>query len=263
MSEIESALLVFVLVLAATAVGVVLRPRLPEEHKADETVQLVQLVIGMLVTFAALVLGLLTAAAKDSFDTVAADFRQHAAQLIQLDAQLRDYGPDADSARRQLRDYTAAIVASTWREKGGQSENDGHNELPGQQLEDARLGQTLRAAGREIRRLEPRDAYHRKLADEALASLIQLDHERWKLIEEARNSISKPFFAMLTFWLMAIFLSFGLIAPRNALALVTITLGALSIASAVYVIVDLETPLSGSFSISGEPMRDALAHLSR
>ncbi|MEX3762360.1 hypothetical protein AB3X85_15590, partial [Paraburkholderia phenoliruptrix] len=55
----------------------------------------------------------------------------------------------------------------------------------------------------------------------------------------------------------------GLIAPRNALALVTITLGAVSIASAIYVIVDLDTPLTGPIMISSSPMRDALEHLMR
>ena len=64
MSEIGSALLVFALLLVGTGFGVWVRPLLPEEHKAHETVQLIQLVIGMLVTFAALVLGLMTASAK-------------------------------------------------------------------------------------------------------------------------------------------------------------------------------------------------------
>ena len=68
---------------------------------------------------------------------------------------------------------------------------------------------------------------------------------------------------MLTLWLIVIFLSFGLIAPRNALALVTIMLGAVSIASAVYVIVDLDTPFDGPIVIASDSMRDALAHMSR
>ncbi len=67
----------------------------------------------------------------------------------------------------------------------------------------------------------------------------------------------------LAFWLFVIFLSFGLVAPRNALALVMITLGAVSIASAMYVIVDLDTPLTGSLAASSQPMRDALEHLTR
>lgn len=263
MTEAESALLVFVLLLAAAGIGVVLRPLLPEEHKAHETVQLVTLVIGMLVTFASLVLGLLTASAKNSFDTVSNDVRDYASELIQLDQVLRDYGRDAADTRAVLRAYAAAVIASTWPAEPRPPGNYYPIEPPSNQLESVQLGQMLNSAEEEVRRLAPRDDYHRRLVDDILASFTRLGHERWKLIEEARNAISLPFFMMLTFWLTVIFLSFGLVAPRNALALVTIVLGALSIASAVYVIVDLETPLTGSLIISSHSMRDALAHLSR
>src|ERR1700677_4012089 len=114
MSEIGSALLVFVLLLTGTGVGVLVRPLLPEEHKAHETVQLIQLVIGMLVTFAALVLGLMTASAKNNFDSVSNDFRTYASDLIRLDSSLLEYGADANKARVVLRAYTAAAIASTW-----------------------------------------------------------------------------------------------------------------------------------------------------
>src|ERR1700733_12277732 len=103
MYEIGSALLVFVLLLIGTGVGVVVKPLLPEEHRAHETVQLIQLVIGMLVTFAALVLGLLTASAKNSFDTVNNDFRTYASELIQLNQTLREYGKATDPVRGKLR----------------------------------------------------------------------------------------------------------------------------------------------------------------
>ena len=96
MSEVGSALLVFALLLMATGIGVWVRPLLPEEHKAHETVQLIQLVIGMLVTFAALVLGLLTASAKSSFDTASNDLRTYAADLIEFDTTMRELGSDTD-----------------------------------------------------------------------------------------------------------------------------------------------------------------------
>ena len=245
MSEIGSALLVFVLLLVATGFGVWLRPLLLEEHKAHETVQLVQLVIGMLVTFAALVLGLMTASAKSSFDTAANDLRTYAADIIELDTTLREYGSDTDAARKLLRVYTAAAIASTWPREaapaGDYPKNLGSPDNS-QKLENVQLGELLSSVGRQFRRVV--DA-------------------RWKIIEEAHSSISQPFFKTLTFWLCVIFLSFGLIAPRNALALVTITLGAVSIASAIYVIVDLDTPLTGPIMISSSPMRDALEHLMR
>jgi hypothetical protein len=114
MTEIQSAVLVFILLLASTGLGAIVRPLLPEEHKAQETVQLVQLLVGMLVTFAALVLGLLTASAKTVFDSTNSDMRSYATSIIELDRAMRDYGADLDHARELLRSYTAAAVASTW-----------------------------------------------------------------------------------------------------------------------------------------------------
>ena len=72
-----------------------------------------------------------------------------------------------------------------------------------------------------------------------------------------------PFYILLALWLVIVFASFGLSAPRNALSYITIMLAALSIASVIFVILDLDTPFSGIFMVSSGPMRDALAELSR
>lgn len=267
MYEIETAVLVFVLLLTGTAAGVFVRPLLPEEHKAHETVQLIQLVMGMLVTFAALVLGLMTASAKTNFDTVGNDFRTYSADLIQLNTTLRQYGNDAAEARQLLRAYTAAAIASTWPQEPRPAGNFYPADIPAEnnseKLEDTRLGDMLSLAGQKLQQLRAPDPYHQKLLVDSLAEFDRIIEARWKLIEEAHSTISLPFFVTLTFWLVIIFVSFGLIAPRNALALVTITLGALSIASAVYVIVDLDTPFTGPIVISSQPMRDALQHMNR
>lgn len=266
MSEIGSALLVFALLLVITGFGVWVRPLLPEEHKAHETVQLIQLVMGMLVTFAALVLGLMTASAKASFDTESNDLRAFAADLIEFDTTMREYGSDTDEARHLLRLYTAAAIASTWPGEpapAGDYPRDIGTQDNTQKLENVRLGDMLTAVGRELRQLRPHDPLQQRALGDALTQYRRTVDARWKIIEEAHSSISLPFFMTLTFWLCVIFLSFGLIAPRNALALVMISLGAVSIASAVYVIADLDTPFTGPIVISSSPMRDALEHLRR
>jgi hypothetical protein len=265
MTEFESALLVFVLLLGGTGLGILLRPLLPEEHRKHETVQLVQLVLGMLVTFAALVLSLLIASAKTSFDTATTDFRAYAADLIQLDGRLRDYGPDAEAARAALRSYTAAAIASTWPEESPPPGDYYPRVSPATdgEIESASLGALLSTVGHEIGSLQPHDSYQTELAARLDQVFGRVRDMRWHLIEEAHATISRPFFVMLTLWLMLIFLSFGLIAPHNALALVMITLGAVSISSTVYVIVDLDTPFTGQIVIPSDSMRDALKHMNQ
>ena len=95
MREIASGLVVFVLLCASAGVGILIRPRLPEHHRTRETVELTQITIGLLVTFAAVVLGLLTASVKHGYDSAAQDRQHYALQLTMLDQCLRDYGPDS------------------------------------------------------------------------------------------------------------------------------------------------------------------------
>jgi hypothetical protein len=266
MTEVQTAVLVFILLLVSTGIGAIVRPLLPQEHREQETVQLIQLLVGMLVTFAALVLGLLTASAKTVFDTTNTDVRSYASSLIELDHAMRDYGTDLDHARSLLRAYTAGAIASTWPAEPPPSGNYPDVDPSAARSDDMAsrmLGDLLNRGQHDVRLLMPHDEYHRKLADDATDRFDRLIALRWKLIEEAKGSISYPFDRILVGWLLIIFLCFGLIAPRNALSLVTITLGALSIASAVLVILDLDTPFTGPIMVRSEPMRDALAYMDR
>lgn len=266
LSPASSAVVTFVALVIAALIGTGVRRALPEEHKAQETVQLVQLVIGMLVTFAALMLSLLTASAKTGFDTVTDDFHVFASELIQLDSTLRAYGGEADRARALLRSYTAAATASTWPHEplppGDYYPRDIDPKDTSDNLDDVRLDRLLDTAGNEIRRLDVADPYHEALRREGLEQFARATNAHWKLIEEAHSSISLPFFLTMAFWLFVIFLSFGLVAPHNALALVTVGLGAILLASVIYVIVDFDTLFRGLIIVPSQPMRDALVHLS-
>ena len=268
MSELSGAAILLLILLGGSALGVFVRRFLSERHRSPETNDLIRLVVTMLVTFAALVLGLLTSSVKASFDTVDTDLRGVAIQLIQLDRSLRIYGSETMPARTLLRSYTAAKIAATWTSEPSPTGNYYPRTPAGsatdmEKIEDTSLGQMLSEVEADLRNLEPRDPMHRQLSLTILNQFEQLMRMRWKVIEEAHNSISTPFYIVLAFWLVIVFASFGLSAPRNLLSYITIMLGALSIASVIFVILDLDTPFSGLFMVSSQPMRDALAQLNR
>ena len=218
----------------------------------------------MLITFVALVLGLLITSAKASFDKVGNDVRGFSVTIIRLDQMLREWGGEAESARLLLRRYTASAIATTWRDEPKPPGHDYLANLPGAPLsESPALGDLLSQIERDIRALNPPDSMHQRLAADCLAQLQHVMQIRWQLIEEGSSSIPTPFYVILVFWLVLVFASFGLTAPRNALSYTAIALGALAIASAVYVILDLETPYGGIIAVSSQPLRDALAHLNR
>jgi hypothetical protein len=267
LSELSDAAILLLILLGGSAMGMLVRPFLSERHRSVETTDLIRLVVTMLVTFAALVLGLLTSSVKASFDTVDNDLRGVAIQLIQLDRSLRVYAAETVPARNLLRSYTAAKIATTWSGElsppGNSYRKDSSRPPSDEEIEDTNLGQMLTEVETDLRDLQPQDPMHRRLSLTILNQFEQLMRVRWKVIEEAHNSISMPFYIVLTIWLVIVFASFGLSAPRNLLSYITIMLGGLSIASVIFVILDLDTPFSGLFMVSSQPMHDALNQLSQ
>ncbi len=265
MMQLLNSLLLVLILIASGAIGLYVRPLLSERHRNAETFDLVRLVTTMLVTFAALVLGLLTTSVKSSRDGVTADLRGYGAMIIEIDQLLREYGPEADAARAELRGYTAAAIASTWPDEPAPAGNYYRRDLPktsaNGRIETPALGNMLTDIGIKIRQLEPKNTMQRRLMDSGLDHLDRLTQRRWKLIAEARSSISMPFYVVLVFWLALVFASFGLVAPRNLLVWVMLCLGAVSIASAIFVITVLDMPFGGLFPAPSGPLRSALAHL--
>jgi hypothetical protein len=68
-----------------------------------------------------------------------------------------------------------------------------------------------------------------------------------------------PFLVVLVFWLAALFTGFGLFAPRNLLAVAALCVCALTVSTAIFLILDMDQPLIGFMKISVEPLRNALA----
>src|SRR5215831_10291543 len=103
MTEILKASIVLFVLLGSSVLGRVVHPLLSERHRSREVIDFVRLVVAMLVTFAALVLGLLTTSVKASFDKVGSDLDSLSISLIQLDQCLREWGEEALPIRKILR----------------------------------------------------------------------------------------------------------------------------------------------------------------
>ena len=255
--------LLFLVLLTSAASGWALQRRLREHHVSRDSVEGVRLLMGMLLTFSALVLGLLTSSAKQRFDGYNADLSAYGADLIELDHRLRVYGPGAEDIRALLRRYTAAALADTWPEEerpAGDYPRFSHAAGPGS-VEASALGDMLAAVDVRIEHLVPVDEFHRQIAARLRDRVAQTIQQRWQLILSAQSGISWAFLVILTCWLAIIFAVFGLTAPRNALVYAVVALSALSIASPLYLILDYTGPLTGLLKLSSAPIRIALAHM--
>lgn len=262
--ELVWAFLLFAVLIASAAGGSYLRTRLPAPHRSGETIEFLRIVTALLVTFAALVLSLLLASVRSAYDTAYRDRAHYAANLAELDQCMRDYGPALAGARQKLHGYTAAVIVSTW---------PGEPPPSGIALPDTkgipRLGEAptlamlMNGIGLDIAALDPPDADHKALAARCTADFANTMNARWTVIEDVHGSLSPPFAGVLMFWLMLVFLSFGLQAPRNLLAALVIAIAIVSVSSVMFVILDLDLPYGGLFGVSSHTMRLALADMLR
>ena len=262
MDVLYTTILVLVLLLSV-AVGWWVRSRLDERHLSRESVDSIRLLMGMLLTFAALVLGLLTSNAKQRFDGLGGDLGAFGADLIELDQRLRVYGPGADDIRRLLRGYTAAAIADSWPNESrpaGDYPQFPHQNAPGR-IEAKPLGDMLSDVDLRIARLAPADDLQRQTASHLRDRMVSTLEQRWRLILASRSTIAWPFLLTLTTWLAIIFAIFGMTSPPGRVVYAVAGLSALSIASPLYLILDYSDALGGSIALSSEPIRAALAHM--
>ena len=262
MPDLLSTAFLFFLLCAAASGGFVVKTWLPERHRSKDSFELVQLSINLLVTFTAIVLGLLTNSVKNGFEAAYTERGAYAASLVQLDHCLRDYGPETAAMQEQMRSYTAAVIATTWPDepppKGVKVPVTAGIPLTG---ESPRLGAILDKVGSELRRLEPTDPLHQRLQTSCLDLFGDMEKSRWRVIEQARASITQPFYWVLILWLVILFASIGLTAPPNPVTVIVVILSVTSIVSAVFVIQDLDMPYGGLFGIPSTSMRNALADM--
>ncbi len=264
MAGLSQAALTFVLLLACMTLGLIIRPLLPEHHRDQQTLESVRLAIGMLVTFVALVLGLLTASSKGHYDAVSDSYRTFASDIVMLNSLLAKYGPETGAARALLRSYTEAVIASTWPDEPAPPGDYPHAlELTsqGSRVESRSLSATLGQIEMDIRRLTPGNEVQKQLAADSLDAFKTVIKQRWKIIESAHSTISLPFVLVMLVWLAIVFFCFALCAKRNATVVIVAVLCAFSTALSIYVILDMDSPINGQIAIPSQPLRDALADL--
>ena len=251
MNSLTVAAIVFACAFGGAMLGIFLQRVLPPSHLRPESKDVIKLGTGLIATMAALVLGLLVGSAKTSFDSQTSGFHELATNIILLDRTLSRYGPDAKPARDQLRGTVTSTIERLWPKSGS----------PTVGLSDATITTDAGALYDSIRSLSPHDDFQRSLQTQALQIGADLARSRWQLSQPDDGSLPIPFLVVLAFWLFVLFSSFGLFSPQNATVITVLFVCALSVAGAVFLIVDLDQPFEGLLHISSGSLRGALAQL--
>ena len=96
-----------------------------------------------------------------------------------------------------------------------------------------------------------------------VASLtLELKKTYWLMfLESEQTSMSMPLLMVVTSWLIAIFVSFGMFAPSNSTVVATLIVCALAVSAAIFIIMEMYAPFSGILKISPAAVRDALSQM--
>ncbi len=252
MNYLLISLLAFALVFGGALVGMVVRPLLSESHLHPDSRDVVKMSTGLIGTLAALVLGLLIASAKSSFDQKTNQVRQLTATIIILDDLLAQYGPEATPVRNLLRRSIQPLANRIWHEE----------EIPAGKLVHFQSTAESSAFEDELERLSPNNDTQRSLQSRAIQAFTEGAQTRLQLFAQTGGSIPVPFLIILVFWLSTIFASFTLFARANLVVMASLFVCALSFAGAIFLVLELNNPFTGLMGISSTTLRSALSPLS-
>jgi hypothetical protein len=249
MSSLAISLIVFVIVFAGAMVGMFLRSLLPQHNLNDETKDVVKMGMGLVATMSALVLGLLISSAKNSFDALNNELTSLAAKVILLDETLALYGPETQEVRGLLR---SGVVRAA-----EQMEMNEFSQLSKSRTSNRQVDELYQ----KVQGLSPKDDGQRSIQGRALSLVVSIQETRWVIYEHESTSISMPMLIILVFWLVTLFISFGIFSPTNKTAVTALLISALSISGAVLLILELYSPYGGIIRVSSTPLRAALMQL--
>lgn len=249
MSPATIGLLIFAVTFGGVLFGTWLRVVLPQHYFDKDSQDAIKLGIGLIATMTALVLGLITASTKSSFDDVDATVSKGASELLALDRVLARYGPDAAAIRQNLQSLTRARVDAIWQQTAAA--------FPSPAMTQAE------AITEGIRSLTPTNDSQRALQAKAIDVAESLLLSRWTTVVNNQPSVPVPFLTILVVWQTFIFMSFGLLAPRNPLVVAVLFVCALSVGSAMFLILEMDSPFHGLIRVSNEPLRAAIAHMNQ
>ena len=242
-------------VFGGALLGLLLRAVPPAHHLSADAKDIVKLAMGLLATMTALFLGLMLAATQSAFREQRNDIMQLSAHIIVLDRLLAQYGPATHAARDLLRRVVVSTLQQMWPENRAQ---------PGGPLQLDPTASQAEGLSKQIQALSPQNDIQRSLQAQALSLAFTLGQMRWLMLVQQGRSMPRPFLivlGVLVFWLTTLFCSFGLLAPPNATVIAVLFICALSVAGAIFLILEGNQPFEGLLRIPSDPLRTALEHL--
>jgi hypothetical protein len=241
--------MVFITIFGAAVLGIFIRRLIPDEHLGTDAKDSIRLLTGITATMSGIVLGMLVSSANSYYQARTSEVSEIASDLVAIDRLLAQYGPETGEVRLQLRQLVGAGIDRIWR-------SDESLEMA---LRPKENGEVLL---HQLELITPNSNAQAVIKSRAIPMVAALQQSQWSMfLKTQQTSMPVPLLTVVVSWLAAIFFSIGIFAPRNPTILTAFALGAVTVCTAVLIIVEMYSPFKGILRISPAPVLDVLSQM--
>jgi hypothetical protein len=227
------------LAFAMGLLGLYLRGRLPERHMSTGSRDMIGAIMGLLSLLLALVLGILVGSAHAFFASQKAELESLGSHSLALELAFRQYGPETEPLRQMMK---ASVQEGYEAAQGNRKAYEQHFELGHYLSKFEEWNNTLAS-------LTPHTPQQTELLSSIRSISASFQQTRLLMSEQLASSISWPLLVIVVAWALLLFCGFGVMSGMNPTSVVALGFGAFAVATAIFLILELNQPFSGLFHV--------------
>jgi hypothetical protein len=256
MTTVWISVFVAILVFVCGIAGLYLQRLLPEPHSVERSRDMIGAVVGLITLLLALVLGTIVGSAYGFYSTQKAELENLSTRALQLDLALAEYGPETKPYRAKMKEGIARARQMFWG-AGNFADSD-----PDALKVSAALP-TLQATDEFLASLNPQTPMQRQAVAAAEIDASWIQNLRISMSLQLASPVSWPLLVIVVAWSSILFCGFGLLSRTTATTVAAVALGAFSVASAVFLILELSEPYTGLFRLPAAALEQTIDALDR
>ncbi len=230
--------------------GLYLQKLLPENHMSTGAREMIGAIMGLVTLLLALVLGTLVGSAYGFFAVQKANVETLGARAIQLDMALVQFGPEAQPLRDGLKGALQRSYHTIWGGDADPKELEVESYLP-----------MFMRMNQGVALLDPKTPAQTQLVGTIGANVAIIEQTRLLMSLQLASPVSWPLLDIVVSWAMLLFCGFGVLSRFNATSVVALAFGSFAVASAVFLILELNEPFTGLFRIPGASVEETIRAL--
>jgi hypothetical protein len=248
MSSFQAPFAIGALAFLAGLIGLKLQFWLPDHHTADRSRDMIAAISGLLGLLLALVLGTLIGASYSFYATQKSELETLEARALQFDGALAAYGPEAQPGRDVLRAALQEGYDTFW--------GPGQANPKSQGIAAAFAG--MKRMDHLLLSLTPKTDVQKQLLGTATFNAGWIEQTRLLMSLQLAAPVSWPLIVIVVSWSLLLFCGYGLLSKFNPTVVASLALGAFAVASAMFLIIELNQPYTGFFRMSPAALVETL-----